>query len=64
MLAHLASRYPLLLAVLVQLAALVLAVVGRRLWAGFTGQRPSLLPLGGLQAVLAGLLVGIPGLAR
>lgn len=64
MLAHLASRYPLLLAVLVQLAALVLAVVGLRLWAGFTGQRPSLLLLVCLQAVLAALLGERLGLAR
>ena len=53
MLAHLASRYPLLLAVLVQLAALVVAVVGIRLWASFAGQRPSLLALVCLHAVAA-----------
>ncbi|MEH3021251.1 MAG: class I SAM-dependent methyltransferase [Pseudomonas oryzihabitans] len=64
MLAHLASRYPLLLAVLVQLAALVVAVVGLRLWAGFAGQRPSLLALVCLQAVLAAALGELLGLAR
>lgn len=64
MLAHLASRYPLLLAVLVQLAALVVAVVGLRLWASFAGQRPSLLALFCLQAVLAALLGEVLGLAR